>query len=318
MRRRGFALFPLVATLAACHLLVGIELRVVGDDPDAAPDASAPEDAAADVTDAEADADDGGCDLGKPFGTPILVPVVNSIKGMSGAALSRDERELFITRFDPQGRQIVHRSTRASRSDLFSEPTPVPELVGAQTPQFSVALSADSLDLYMSATPPHQIFRAHRPTTSAPFEAPVFLPLADAAFGLDHPSLGSTAQLFFTIRTGIQEDIYGAQSDDAGGFVTPRALDTLNTFSTETAPIEAPDGLTFFYAAGSATETNVVVSQRASDELPFLLGSPISLPAAAKIKFPVHVSTDGCRLYVIMENAPGGFGRDLWMISRPR
>lgn len=331
-RRHLLLLLALSASLVACHLIVGVEIREVRpDDPESPPaDAGGTNAdgslllADVDIPDAASDGDatDGGCDPTKAFAAPTLVPGVNTVAGEFGAALTQDELELFISRRDAQDRQVLHRATRPSVDSPFSIPEPVVELADAGlVPVWGVTISADALELFFSAgPPPRRLYRATRATPTSPFTQPELVTFPGwSSLGEESPSIGPENQLFFSATFGGHFDLYGARRDDAGGFKTPLPFGSLNTLGDEQWPLGLGTNLSFLYASGGPGASVIRESRRASPLEPFTPGTVLAFPNANAISYPVAASADGCRLYVVMENAQGGIGgADLWVASRMR
>lgn len=314
-----------VAAVAGCHLVIGVEERSrTPPGEDAGLDARGADDSGLDSSRSDAgDAgDDGGCDLAKPFGTPEPLTALNTVDGEFGATLSSDELEIFYTT-TKAGEAVVHRATRANRSDPFPKGEVVAELGTIPAPHWSVSLGGDDLELFVTATsPPRVLFRAVRPTRGAAFGGAQLLRLEapDAAdLAEDQVFAAASGQIYVAVLLGPQLDLYVAPRADAGGNLPLVPLLFFNTAgSSEAWPVQSRDGLTFYYSSGDGTSEEILQSKRATTDVPFPAGAAISFPAVAR-KHPLWLSPDGCRLYVSQENAPGGRGgADLFVASRPR
>ncbi len=323
----------LIGGLGACHLLVGTEDRTVGvadaspaTTTDAAdgptPDGGAqPADAAIPADALSPDASDAACDLERPFGSPTPLNAVNSVGGEFGVTLSQDELEIFVTTTTRAGsRAAVHRSTRSSVGETFSPPTRVTEL-DVPEPHWGVTLSPDGLVLLVSAGPrPRFIHRAVRATPTEPFGPSELQPFLENAEGkqFDTPYIGGGGALYVSRESGPQFDLFFAFTD-GGAYSPPKGLFAFNTSGTsEEWPVESMDGKTFFFASGGLASSEIVEAHRASATEPYSAGKTLSFPQSA-IKHPGWISPDGCRLYLVMENAPGGSGgADVFVATRGR
>ena len=316
-----------VVVAAGGHLLVGTEERTVGvaAEPDGAPsDAPATPDAPVDAgQDApEASLDAGACDPTKPFDSPVPVLGVNSVGGEFGVTLSADELEIFVTSTGASGGVAsVHRATRARVGERFEGLEPV-TLAGVPSAHWGVTLSADGKELLVSAGPrPRRVYRAFRPSVTEPFGPGELLPFEGAAAGVafDTPSLGGEGILYLSREQGPQFDMFFAFRNDAGGFSAPRNLVAFNTPGTsEDWPVESHDGKVLFFASGGLSATEILEARRESRGEPYPVGRTLAFPQSA-LKHPGFVSRDGCRLYLVMENAPGGSGgSDVFVATRGR
>lgn len=73
-----------------------------------------------------------------------------------------------------------------------------------------------------------------------------------------------------------------------------------------------------FYMSGSAASTEVFEARRATPAEPYQLVGAVQIPNAS-LKHPVWLSQDGCRLYVVLENATGApGGADLFVAERAK
>jgi hypothetical protein len=312
---------------AGCHWLVGTEERSVGEVDAALPDASAPPDAAPSV-DASPDValDAGpspeGCDPTKPFDSPVPVVGVNTVGGEFGVTLSQDELEIFYTSTGASGGpSLVYRATRAAIGDRFEGRAKV-DLVGLPASAWGITLSPDGKELLVSAgARPRRIYRAFRPAPGEPFGPAEIAPFLGSAAGVafDTPAFGGEGILYLSREQGPQFDMFFGFRDDAGATSAPRSLAAFNTPGTsEDWPVESLDGTTLFFSSGGLSATEIVEARRASRTEPYPIGRTLSFPQSA-FKHPGFVSRDGCRLYLVMENAPGGGGgSDVFVASRGR
>ncbi len=311
---------------------MGTEERTVGvadaspapttDASDASTDAGAvPADVAIPADALSPDASGAPCDLERPFDSPTPLNAVNSVGGEFGVTLSQDELEIFVTTTTRAGsRAAVHRATRRSVGESFSSPTRVSEL-DVPEPHWGVTLSPDGLVLLVSAGPrPRFIHRAVRPTKTEPFGPSELQPFLENAEGkqFDTPYLAGRGSIYLSRESGPQFDLFFAFSD-GGAFSPPKGLFAFNTSGTsEEWPVESIDGKTFFFASGGLASTEIVEAHRASVSEAYGAGKTLSFPQSA-IKHPGWISPDGCRLYLVMDNAPGGSGgADVFVASRGR
>ena len=318
----------LAVVLGACHLLVGVEDRSSGvADAGALPleDARNPVDAV--VMDApppplpDAAPDAGVCGPNLPFGSPIPLVGVNTVGGEFAVTLSNDEREVFVTTSTQDGlKPAVYRSTRASLDTSFVPPSLVE--LDVPLPHWGVSLAPNGLDLYVSAgARPRRLYRTRRPTASDPFQPSEVVQIAPSPVGMlfDNPYVTGRGVLYMTRESGPQFDIYFSFLDDAGAYGIPRSLAAFNTVGTsEDWPVESTDGKTLFFASGGLASTEIIEARRAFPTDAYSTGKPLTFPQAA-VKHPGWISVDGCRLYLVMENAPGGRGgADVFVAQRGR
>lgn len=307
--------------LVACQVIIGVEMRSAS--PDAGPrpaarPATTDEDGGA-ASDAAVDAAlrDGGCDLAKPFDTPSPLTSLNTVNGEFSATLSSDEREIFYTTTQP-GSALVHRATRETRDVDFSAGTVVEELRDIPSPHWSVSLSADGTTLLVTAkAPPRDLYRAVRASKTAPFAPAALVSFESWSQPEEQVFASARGALYLGVQSGPQFDLFLAGLADGGGYRTPTPLLFFNTQGNESWPVESQDGFTFYYASGDGVSAEILEAKRTSLSAPFFTGATLSFPAAAR-KHPLWISPDGCRLYLVQDNAPGGQGgADLWVAARP-
>jgi len=312
---------------AGCHWLVGTEDRSVGSldaatpdaaapDATAAPDGASPRDAAPDAASPLA------CDPSKPFDSPVPVAGVNTVGGEFGVTLSLDELEIFFTSTGPTGGpSAVFRATRSSIGERFEGRIKV-ELDGLPVAAWGITLRPDGKELLVSAgARPRRVYRAFRPAPGEPFGPAELAPFLGNAAGVafDTPSFGGEGILYLSREQGPQFDMFFGFRDDAGATSSPKSLVAFNTSGTsEDWPIESLDGTTLFFSSGGLSATEIVEARRGSRTEPYPIGRTLAFPQSA-LKHPGFVSKDGCRLYLVMENAPGGGGgSDVFVASRGR
>lgn len=315
--------------MAGCHWLVGTEDRSVGvvdaaeGDASSGPDVSVPPDVSVADGSVPLDAAPGpACDPSKPFDSPVPVSGVNTVGGEFGVTLSQDELEIFFTSTGPSGGpSLVYRATRAAIGDRF-EGRALVDLAGLPSSAWGITLSPDGKELLVSAgARPRRVYRAFRSSPGEPFGPAELAPFLGAAAGVafDTPSFGGEGIVYLSREQGPQFDMFFGFRDDAGATSAPRSLVAFNTPGTsEDWPVESLDGTTLFFSSGGLSATEIVEAKRGSRAEPYPIGRTLSFPQSA-LKHPGFVSRDGCRLYLVMENAPGGGGgSDVFVASRGR
>ncbi len=154
---------------------------------------------------------------------------------------------------------------------------------------FQGTMSADRLLLCFASTRPGgldttDIWCASRTSPTGPFGVPVNQVSVNSTSDDRNPGLSADGtELFFSSSRpggagGI--DLYRAPFvAAAGAFGTPEPLSGINTEVSEQAPTLASDGLTLFYHAPSAVESNgldIFVATRASSTSDFGPGVPVT------------------------------------------
>jgi hypothetical protein len=316
-----------VGAMAGCHWIVGTEERSVGEvakapsDASVPPDGSLPRDASLDA-EPDANVDPRACDPAKPFDSPVPVAGVNTVGGEFGVTLSLDELEIFFTSTGPSGGPpMVYRATRSAIGERFEGRTKV-DLDGLPVSPWGITLSPDGTELLVSAgARPRRVYRAFRASSTEPFGPVELAPFLGNAAGVafDTPSFGGEGILYLSREQGPQFDMFFGFRDDAGATTAPKSVVAFNTPGTsEDWPVESFDGTTLFFSSGGLSATEIVEARRGSRGEPYPIGRTLTFPQSA-LKHPGYVSKDGCRLYLVMENAPGGGGgSDVFVASRGR
>ncbi len=139
--------------------------------------------------------------FGMPFGAPINLTAVNSAVYDDNPYLEPDGLTLWWQR----GSRLV-RSVRSDRTATWLPPLVVAELDPGASDDQGPTLTADGLTLYFSSTRnlgPAEIFRATRPSLTAPFGAPVLEATASSnTFDCCPEVLGGGDRVAFSSQRG--------------------------------------------------------------------------------------------------------------------
>lgn len=220
-----------------------------------------------------------------------------ALGGASAFALSRDEKELFMS--DAAG--ALQRLTRTSRSRPFGAPEPV--ALTAAPPHRRPALSPDGLELFFASdiAGAAQIHRARRAQLGDPFEPSE--PLSLGGLGESSPSLDETGLRLVFTRGGVLHSASRTSLSEPFELGAPIAV-TLDVFA-----VDAP-----FVAIGSR-EVYFISAGRSWDPIPTgsLVRAELCLdgacvPRPADCPAGATPSPDGAHCYLVFATP---LGRDL-------
>ena len=289
------------------------------------------------------------------WSTPVnLGPVVNSAGTDQGAAISKDELELYFVReLRGFGFGDLWVSTREHKKDPWGAPRNLGPTINTSARESTPALSRDGLRLYFSSARDGglggmDIWVSERIDKRNPlgWGPPVNLGSGvNSAAGDVGPALfedreaGTVTLYFYSTRPRdpddltADRDIYASVLSADGSFGPAVLVPELSTDFDDEQPSIRRDGLEMFFVSnrpGSLGVPNpstgllpsdIWVSTRASTSddwgAPANLGSLININTADNEARPA-LSFDGKSLYFFSDR-PGGFGAtDLWVSTRTK
>ena len=332
MRALGIALLASLASLASCDgctertpnvcCTSDAECARLGLPPGSVPDYSCgaghvcrdfycvPEEApdAPDV-DAAIDAPSGRCNPNAPFGTPTRVPNVSSAFEDLDMILTADELTAFFVRLDSTG-LALQTSSRASTEDNFPTPTVAPSVAAIESAYdpTRISVSGDGLALYFRIGS-GEVYAANRPSANVAFTSASRVVVDGSPIYAHLPKISTDSKtLYWTLpssklrtatRTGMYDILLNGRE---------ASLFDMTDFAI------SADELTLYYS--NFPYLDVFVTTRASKNVPFDVGAPVSNVSTSDGDVPLSVTADGCLLY-IRSNRPGSDGEnDYWVARR--
>ncbi|HWO20681.1 MAG TPA: hypothetical protein VNO30_18065 [Kofleriaceae bacterium] len=269
--------------------------------PDMGPDASGP--------DAAPDAPGRRCDPAAPFGTPTRVPNVSSSVEELDMALTADELTAFFVRFTGTG-ATLQTSSRSSADSNFPAPMIAPSIAAIESTYdvIRISVTADGLVLYFRVSD-STVYAASRPDASGTFTSATGVFADGSAMIATTPKISADSMTLYwslpndKLRAATRTGAYDT-------FVNRRvvSLHNMTDFAIST------DELTLYYS--NFPDADIFVSTRASKNVPFDVGAPVSNVSTSDGDVPLSVTADGCLLY-IRSNRPGSAGaNDYWIARR--
>ncbi|HEY2366505.1 MAG TPA: hypothetical protein VGH87_08970, partial [Polyangiaceae bacterium] len=187
--------------------------------------------------------------------------------------------------------------------------------VGPTPGAFDAALSADGLTLFFSheqtpdgGTLDVDLYEAQRPSLTQPFAT-----TSKFGPGIDDPTTNQFhahsggANLYFTvaqITNGVQgaRDLYVAS---LGGGVRMPIAELDGVTSQEENPVPSRDELEIFFASNRAVASETLVYRAARTSTALAFDAPVQVPLSIVSTdiTPQYLSADGCRLYVLVDQA---------------
>lgn len=215
------------------------------------------------------------------WSTPTLVPNVNTSALDYGPSLSFDGLTLYYSSTAQTGGDI-YRATRTSRYGTFGTPVHVAELASAQEDWMSCT-RADDIEIFFTSQRTggggggYDIWRAERPSPSAPFNPPVPVTELNTSAADYSPSLtlDGLRVYFSSSRPGGSGsiDIWTATRPNwLSPFGTATPVTELNTSNGDRDPRISPDNLVMFFTSdrpGGAGGPDIWMASRADTSSPF-------------------------------------------------
>lgn len=318
-----------MVSAAAFGACVGDEANVTTSNADGGVDSGAANvdssvaDSATDTatTDTGVDAPEGPrCDPGKPFGAPTLLPgAINTPDHEAGFTMSSDELVAVVSRLANAGKSELRYVTRASKAVPFgaADFDKVGNVNKSEDYENAPALGADGLTLYFHrsvvATTSELIVFSTRGTRNDPFatDQVIFVDAVALPHGVSPKISRDGLDLYWTDIDG--ENLFVATRTTGAGAFGPKQIIGAGIGS----PVLTKDELTLYYSDINSGGV-MKYKTRSAKNAPF--GAAQDLPASVTDSaYPVHVSDDGCILYIasnrVAAGAPGGF--DIYEVKRP-
>ena len=238
------------------------------------------------------------------------------------ARLSADELTAYFYSDRAPGYRI-YSATRASRTDPFSTPQVVDGITsGAGGVLKFPTLTADALTIFFESDPGSifHVMVATRSTVAAQFSASAPVAGVNAGPNDSEPFVlpDGSALYFISNRStsGGTTDLYRAARGTSGQFTTPTQVTTVNTPSTEYAPVLTPDELVLYYGsdrpdAPAKGGLDIWMAKRTSADAAFEPPVNVQELNTAGHEVPDWISPDRCRIYFDRLGANGTVAQDL-------
>jgi hypothetical protein len=250
------------------------------------------------------------CDVTRPFGTPVFVASLNGPTGTDDGTARLSADELTVYFYSDRAGYQIYTATRASRTDAFSTPQAIGGYgitSGAGSVFKFPTLTADALTMFFESDPGgiFKVMVATRTTVAAPFSASGPVAAVNAGPDDSQPFVlpdGNTLYFMSTRGNGSTSDLYRTARDTTGQFTPPTLVTTVNTPSTEYAPVLTPDELVLYYASDHPGEPakgqlDIWMTKRVSRDASFEPPVNVQELNTAGNEIPDWISPDRCRLY---------------------
>lgn len=258
------------------------------------------------------------CDPQKAFAAPTLVPSVNTSNDESNFTLTRDELTAFVGAVvQPpalSGRILV--TQRSSTSAAFATPsaTLTAAINNVSGEEYSPSSVSDGLSLYFHRQNAAGIGivvatridgqSAFAAETAVTVDGSGLSPALGPRISNDGQTLYWDDYNDFKLRTA-------ARASTQSNFTGNKVASTMAVGSV----VLSADELTLYYGNGNGDD--ILVSSRASKATTFGPGTVVPNINSAQQDYPLHLSADGCVLY-LASTRPGGLGGyDIWEAHRP-
>ena len=317
--------------LAACNAVVGFgDLEKVSARPsDAGSEDPAPRRDAGPVVDGgEESGSPASCDPSKPFGTPKPVDgPVNSSGYERSPTLTGDELVIVFDRSVNLSAGTILTAKRSSRTEPFSAPVEVPELMQGLSGVQAIggpSMTSDGLTIFyfgeLASVDDADIFSASRTVVTAPFgdARPV------ARIGSDsvevYPSvMHGGAELWFTSERlgGLTRHLFRSVRDQVGAYQEASLVTELKSSNNEAGVALSDDGLTIYFGSerpGGLGGSDVWIARRPTLSAAFGAAEPMNELSSAADDYPAWMSPDGCRIYLTSDR---GGSMDILVAERP-
>jgi len=256
------------------------------------------------------------CDLSRPFDPPTPVRDLQSRPGTQDQTprLSYDELTLYFSS-SREGTKVIYSATRRLRTDPFSMPTLIPNLVGNDIDQ-TPTVTADGLTMYFESDRTHRfaLLQSTRRDTSSAWSLPTpvnSISAPDAVIDDGGPSISPDGKVmyFHSSRSGSLEIF---RTELSGGQFGPAfRVQGISTPYQEARPVVSEDELTLFFASsrpdgGAKGDYDIWMAKRKSKDVPF--EAPVNLSDLNSSGFdsPGWLSADQCDFYFDNSGDPEG------------
>lgn len=324
-----------------CRLDVG---RCVPRSPEV-PSEGGPPDAS---SDADADAappppiDAGGCDPTMPFDAPTPVPGLAG-RSVISARVSPDEKTMLVSfeNGSPTDYEIAT-ATRSKTTDPFAFGAVLP-VVNSPHAEYWPTLSADGKVLFFESDRSRarndagvyevgssRIWTTSRSDVAFDFDEPRLQTLFDIDGTEAAPFLQAKGRsLYFAslARPGLGSlDLFVAEIDPSGIVGEVRNLATVNSATSDNAPVVSFDDRELYFARpddlGNDSIRDVYVARRSTPADGFGKSERVPALSSNYDELPSWVSPDGCRVYLVSDRPLPGTtaidGYHAWFASRAR
>ena len=216
------------------------------------------------------------------FGPMTNVGELNTGYYETTPAISADRREIFFARYVTSW--DIYHATRPDVNSAWLPPEPVAELDTAGL-ESAPSITDDGLTIYfvrwVSTNLGHQIYRAHRATTSSPFETPTPVDELNSSATDNLPSIsGDDTRIYFmSNRNAGPTDYnlwYAERANPSLPFSAPVPLNLVNTNLGDLQAWESPDRLRLYistYGYHATGDVNMYMVWRPSPNLPYWTGN---------------------------------------------
>lgn len=187
--------------------------------------------------------------LSAAWDTPVRVDEVSSVDIETTPEITSDGLVMFLStdKTPSLGGEDIWMSTRASRNDVWGEPTRVDPLSSA-TDNAASAPTDDLLAIAQIGNPTGtdvQLFISTRGSTSVDWPSPTAIGGVNSTSSDFSPILSQDRRTIYfdSLRSGDEELYVATRVDATGAFNTPEVIAELCTVTTqETDPWVSPDG----------------------------------------------------------------------------
>lgn len=255
------------------------------------------------------------CDPTKDFQVPTPLQTLNSSLEESSFTITSNELLGFFHRESPITMRMAVRSSQTGDFEI-SAGTPLDPILAVEGTEYMPSTSSDGLVLYFvrSDQTTSGVYVAVRGSTTEAFATGTDVSVDGSRLLLISPQVSRDgATLYWYDYASAERRIFaGTRGSLPSQFSTRRAA---TSFPMGINYAISSDELTLYYS--DAQSNDIFRATRASKDLAFAPGIPLSNVNSTAQDMAVAVSDDDCILY-LRTNRPGGSGvTDLWTARRP-
>jgi hypothetical protein len=268
------------------------------------------------------------CDPAKPFGTPKPVDgPVNSSGYERSPTLTADELVIVFDRSVNLNAGTVLMAKRSSRTEPFSAPAELPELVQGLTGVQAIggpSMTSDGLTIFyfgeLAPGDDADIFSASRTVVTAPFgDARKVARVGSTSVEVYPSVMHGGAELWFTSERlgGVTRHLFRSVRDPVGAYQEATLVSELKSSNNEAGVALSTDGLTVYFGSdrpGGLGGSDVWIARRATLSAAFGAAEPMNELSSATDDYPAWLSPDGCRIYLTSDR---GGSMDILVAERP-
>lgn len=245
------------------------------------------------------------CDRSKSFSQPT--PIAELVSGQDGVLrLSPDLLTAYwmSTRAGGAGNLDLYSAVRVNSESPFTGITNL-SVLNSAAPDVLPTVAGDGLSIFFESgrSGASHLYMASRSTTALDFGVPALMANVNSSVNDGNPFVRQDGQvLYFESDRAGTPDIYRA-TWDGSAFVSPTAVDEINTPGGDGYPAVTPNDLTIYWASsrsdgGAKGNLDIWTATRGNSDEAFANMRPVVELNSAAGEVPSFVTADDCTLFV--------------------